>query len=89
MVEELFLLLPADLLLVARLGHLVAYLFQMVLHQLIVGHLGVVVDLLPEADNLGQRVLALEVPFVADVARPLENPISGLRVRIRHVERLT
>lgn len=72
--------------LVRRVGDLVTDLFQVVLHELVGGHLFVVVDLLPKLHQLLQRSLPIIKILVAHITRSLENDIAVLRVGIRHIK---
>ena len=86
LLQKLLLLLLLQVRLVRCMRDLVPDLLQVVLHQLVRGHLFVIVDLLPKLHQLLQRTLPLVKILVAHITRSLENDITVLRVRIRHIE---
>jgi len=61
-------------------------LVDMVLHQLLVGVLGFVVDLLSKPRHLIKRILVLQEVTVADFSDAAESNHAWLRVRVRQVD---
>lgn len=58
----------------------------MILHELITGHLFVIVDFLAKLDHFRQWILAFVEFRVADIARAFEYCVAVLWVRVGHVE---
>ena len=84
--EELLFLCLTHLALVRIIGHFVSNLLQMILHQLVVGHLFVIIDFLSKFDHLVHLILPLEKFVITDITRAFEYHVAILRIRIRYVE---